>query len=223
MTPQFLSKRCSLTCIGHIAIPPFIGQTALDAQPWTPALGLKRNGTTWSDKSEEFSSCIFCYFLVNLLAISLEMDNWFSGRNEQKSLRRSLGNLVIQGSDRHREALCWKQMTIGNGTSNQPININQPGDHCDFFLWHRWQMVTAVELATSRSFSGAPWGANLDLGAAFWYLEPWKGGRCFSQCKHATIGKAVGSNASAEDCFGAFKQSCVELTRMRESRYVSCN
>ena len=84
-------------------------------------------------------------------------------------------------------------------------------------------MVTAVELATSRSFSGAPWGENLDLGAAFWYLEPWKGGRCFSQCKHATIGKAVGSNASAEDCFGAFKQSCVELTRMRESRYVSCN
>ena len=139
-------------------------------------------------KARSLVLAFFGIFFVNFLAISLEMDNWFSGRNEPKNpcgsawgiwLSKDLtviGNPCVGANDHPK---------CGNGTSNQPININQPGDHCDFFLWCRT-------------------------------LEPWKGG-CFSQCKHATIGKAVGSNAS-EDCFGAFRQSCVELTRMRESR-----
>jgi hypothetical protein len=81
----------------------------------------------------------------------------------------------------------------------RPINQSTRGSlRFHFSGTYRWQMVTAVELATSRSFSWAYWSES--LGAApKWGLEPWKRGRCFSQCKHATIGKAVGSNASAED------------------------
>jgi hypothetical protein len=83
-------------------------------------------------KARSLVLAFFGIFFVNFLAIYHWRWTIGSVVETKKNPCGEAWGINIQGSDRHREPLCWI-MTIGNGTSNQPIN---QGITAIPFLWH---------------------------------------------------------------------------------------